>query len=81
MKGGTTAARGYGAAHQALRRTLAPYVAAGLCSCSRCGQLIRPDEQWDLDHTQDRRGYLGASHASCNRGGTRVRPGKDEPRW
>lgn len=65
---GRTAARGYGGAHQALRRALAPVVAAGGVACSRCGRLIEQWQSWDLDHRDDRMGYLGPSHASCNRG-------------
>lgn len=63
----STTARGYGAEHQKARAELAPRVAAGLENCARCGWQIRPGEPWDLDHTDDRTGYLGASHARCNR--------------
>jgi hypothetical protein len=35
--------------------------------CQRCHQPIRAGELWELDHTDDRTGYLGASHRSCNR--------------
>jgi hypothetical protein len=36
-------------------------VAAGLENCRRCGNLITPDEPWDLDHTDDRTDYYGPS--------------------
>jgi hypothetical protein len=64
---GTTTARGYGNQHQAARRRWAPRVATGTIRCARCGQRIRPGQPWDLDHTDDRRGYRGPSHLSCNR--------------
>ena len=63
----TTAGRGYGADHRRDRRSWAPAVAAGTVRCARCGELIVPGEAWDLDHTDDRGGYLGPSHARCNR--------------
>jgi hypothetical protein len=59
-------ARGYTNAHAAKRRQLEPLVATGQVNCSRCGQLIEPGEAWHLDHRDDRRGYLGAAHATCN---------------
>jgi hypothetical protein len=57
----------YGARHQALRARLAPKVAAGVVDCARCGERIDAWESWDLDHRDDGHGYLGASHATCNR--------------
>jgi hypothetical protein len=59
-------ARGYTNAHVARRRQLEPLVATGQVSCCRCGELIQPDQLWHLDHTDDRRGYLGPAHATCN---------------
>jgi hypothetical protein len=63
----STSRRGYGPAHQARRRRLAPYVASGAVRCARCGELIAQGADWDLGHTDDRRGYLGPEHAACNR--------------
>lgn len=65
---GSTTARGYGGAHRALRKRLAPLVASGQVRCARCGELILPGTPWDLGHTGDRTGYHGAEHAACNRG-------------
>ena len=59
-------ARGYSDAHVARRRQLEPRVATGQVACSRCGQPIQPGQPWHLDHTDDRRGYLGPAHATCN---------------
>ena len=64
----STTARGYGAPHQRLRRAIAVQVDAGQALCTRCGQLIEPGSAWDLDHTDDRSGYLGPAHAAHNRG-------------
>src|SRR5712672_3554157 len=35
--------------------------------CARCGQPMYVTQLLDLDHTDDRTGYLGLSHRSCNR--------------
>jgi len=59
--------RGYDQAHKRLRARWAREVATGRVGCARCGDLIAPDEPWDLDHADDRAGYLGPSHARCNR--------------
>jgi hypothetical protein len=57
----------YGYQHQEVRRRVARHVASGNALCARCGLPIDPTDAWDLDHTDDGSGYLGASHASCNR--------------
>jgi hypothetical protein len=60
--------RGYTNQHYALRRWLAPLVASGGVACARCGELIRPDEPWDLGHSDwDRTRYSGPEHRRCNR--------------
>lgn len=72
----TMAARGYGRDHRRLRKKVAQAVALGAATCARCGGAISPSDPWDLDHTDDRSGYLGPSHASCNRG---KRPAGQKP--
>jgi hypothetical protein len=57
----------YDAEHYRLRKQWEPEVDAGIVGCARCGIVIEPGTPWDLDHTDDRSGYLGPSHASCNR--------------
>jgi hypothetical protein len=42
-------------------------VERGQATCSRCGEPILPGQDWDLDHSDDRRGYIGPAHAACNR--------------
>jgi hypothetical protein len=70
----TTTARGYGYAHQQLRRKISRVVAEGRAYCSRCGRWISPGAPWDLDHTDDRRGYRGASHRICNQRAAHGKP-------
>ena len=60
----TTDARGYGAAHQAKRARL--LAAAYGQPCTRCGRPMLPGQPLDLDHTDNRTGYRGFSHRSCN---------------
>lgn len=71
---GSTTARGYGYEHQKARRAhlaaLREREAAGVETlCARgCGQPVRTGQHLDLDHTDDRSGYRGLAHRSCNRG-------------
>lgn len=68
VKRGSRQARGYGAAHEALRRRYAPFVARGKVTCWRCGLKIEPTEPWDLGHDDDDRArYTGPEHVRCNR--------------
>ena len=62
-----TTARGYGAEHRREREKWLPLIRTGKVRCARCGEDIRAGEKWDLDHNDDRTGYLGPSHARCNR--------------
>jgi hypothetical protein len=57
----------YGHAHKKLRKAVAVQVAAGGVACSRCGGVSRFGDPWDLDHADNGNGYLGPSHARCNR--------------
>ena len=43
-----------------------PVVAAGDVRCARCNEVIGPGEEWQLDHRDDGRGWLGPSHKRCN---------------
>lgn len=63
---GSTSERGYGPAHQALRRRLlAGYDPSD--PCPRCRAPLGPDpDAIHLGHTDDRTAYLGLEHAHCN---------------
>jgi hypothetical protein len=81
---GTTAERGYGSVHQAMRRHYAPTVRAGKATCWRCGKPIRPGQQWDVGHDDhDRtitRGPEHARRADCPEHGNRATSGRTPPR-
>lgn len=54
--------------HKTLRkRLLADLARRPGQPCARCGQPMHMSQLLDLDHTDDRAGYLGLSHRACNR--------------
>lgn len=71
----------YGADHRRRRKLVGQLVAGGRVRCARgaackfaelvdgrrLGGFIKRGEAWDLDHRDDGAGYLGATHAICNR--------------
>jgi hypothetical protein len=61
--GGTTKG-GWGSKHQKLRKQLLPQAYGK--PCVRCGQPMQPWQELHLDHNDDRTGWLGFSHKSCN---------------
>lgn len=73
----SSAKRGYGRAHQELRKTWALKVDAGGVLCARCGDPIEPGSDWDLGHVDgDRSRYSGPEHSSCNRATSTHRAGR-----
>jgi hypothetical protein len=86
-KAATTNTR-YGLAHQRLRQQWEREVEAGGVRCARCHLPIQPGERWELDHRDDRNGYLGPSHRLCNgqaaaakANGLSTRPAATRLRW
>jgi len=63
---GTKQQRGYGLAHSKERARWARILARTPVPCARCGEPILVGDAWHLDHEDDRLGYLGPSHATCN---------------
>ena len=59
--------RRLGHEHQRRRAAIAPLVNAGKATCCRCHEPSHAGEDWPLDHSADRNGYLGRAHARCNR--------------
>jgi hypothetical protein len=60
----SSAQRGYSNKHRKLRAQLLPYAYGQ--PCTRCGRIMLPGQALHLDHTDDRAGYRGFSHAKCN---------------
>lgn len=68
----TTTQRGYGSAHQRIRKQWEPIVEAGEADCHEdiClmpSRWIEPGSPWDLGHTPDGTAYIGPCHVRCNR--------------
>jgi hypothetical protein len=84
----SAASRGYGGAHQRLRRQWAPRVATGRVVCAKhghpqhpdCPGLIEAGSAWELGHTDDRSGYTGPEHAGCNQRAGRLLAAERRPR-
>ena len=57
----------YDVPHKRMRGRLDPAVRTGTVECVLCGELIPVGAAWDLAHSEDRRSWLGPSHAVCNR--------------
>ena len=55
----------YDTAHRRLREALLAQSVGK--TCPHCGDPIQAGQPVDLDHTDDRLGYRGLAHASCNR--------------
>lgn len=68
MRSGSTSQRGYGWEHQQARAKAIRDLNDG-DPCSRCGgPMFRAESKGlDLDHRDDRIGYRGLAHATCNR--------------
>ena len=57
--------RGYGVAHQAMRKAAIQALTDG-DPCARCHGPMYRSQRLELDHNDDRTGYLGLSHRRCN---------------
>jgi hypothetical protein len=64
---GSTKASGYDQRHKDRRAAaLAQLAASPGQPCARCGKPMYIGMQLDLDHNDQRTGYLGLSHRACN---------------
>lgn len=71
---GSREERGYGYGHRKLRAALIRDAIGK--ACVRCGRPMLRGQALDLDHTEDRTGYLGMAHASCNRTAGAIKGGR-----
>jgi hypothetical protein len=74
----------YGADHRRLRRQIDATVKKGFARCARCGELIDPNEPWDLGHNDnDPTSYNGPEHRRCNRQTSthRIQPSRTSRSW
>jgi hypothetical protein len=63
----STAARGYGGHHQALRKQWKVKVDSGQVYCGKCHKLIPPDSRWALSHPNDDKMLPAVPwHEKCN---------------
>lgn len=70
---GTSAERGYGAKHRRLSERERENAIGE--TCHFCGEPMLEGQALALDHTEDRTGYRGVAHLSCNAAdGGRRRP-------
>lgn len=72
--------RGYDARHDRIRASYQRRMDRGRTyHCPRCGGAVDPTD-WHLDHTDDRKSWLGPSHPKCNsKAGAANRPSRIRP--
>lgn len=74
---GTSKERGYGFKHKIL--SVQERANAVGKPCCLCGQEMAAGEPLALDHTEDRTGYRGVAHLSCNAAEGAARAGRSAP--
>lgn len=74
---GTRQSRGYDADHDRVRRRYQRRMDTGeVYPCTRCHTPVDPTD-WHLDHTDDRKTWLGPAHPRCNsQAGVQKRPSR-----
>lgn len=79
---GTSAERGYGAAHRRERARWQAAMDSGVVPvCAKCNQPVLPSQAWDLGHTDDRKSWTGPEHRSCNRRDGQRKAVSHQERW